>query len=64
VIESRLDLETAIAVDARRNVLFARRQATWFRREPDVQWLDATHELPVGAALAATTDYLAAIVRR
>jgi tRNA dimethylallyltransferase len=64
VIESRLDLETAIAVDARRNVLFARRQATWFRREPDVQWLDATHELPLGAALAATTDYLAAIVRR
>jgi tRNA dimethylallyltransferase len=64
VIESRLDLETAIAVDARRNVLFARRQATWFRREPDVQWLDATHELPLGEALAATTDYLATIARR
>jgi len=64
VIQSRLDIETAIAVDARRNVLFARRQATWFRREPDVQWLDATHELPLGQALAATTDYLAMIARR
>ena len=64
VIGGRLDLETAIAVDARRNVLFARRQATWFRREPDVQWLDATHELPLGEAVAATIDYLAATVGR
>jgi tRNA dimethylallyltransferase len=60
VIDGRLDLEAAIAQDARRNVLFARRQATWFRREPDVQWLDATHDLPIEGALAATTDYLAA----
>jgi tRNA dimethylallyltransferase len=58
VIEGRLDVETAIAVDARRNVLFARRQATWFRREPDVQWLDATHELPLGEALRAGVEYL------
>lgn len=62
VIGGLLDLEAAIAQDARRNVLFARRQATWFRREPDVQWLDATHELPLGEALAATIDYLATIV--
>jgi tRNA dimethylallyltransferase len=58
VIGGRLDLETAIAVDARRNVLFARRQATWFRREPDAQWLDATHELPLGEALRAGVEYL------
>ena len=63
VIESRLDLETAIAVDARRNVLFARRQATWFRREPDVQWLDATHELPLGEASGAIESYLATLRR-
>jgi tRNA dimethylallyltransferase len=59
VIEGRLSLDQAIAQDARRNVLFARRQATWFRREPDVQWLDATSELPLQEALAAATDYLA-----
>jgi tRNA dimethylallyltransferase len=64
VIGGLLDLEAAIAQDARRNVLFARRQATWFRREPDVQWLDATHELPLGEALATTIDYLATIVRQ
>jgi tRNA dimethylallyltransferase len=62
VIESRLAVEAAIAQDARRNVLFARRQGTWFRRESDVQWLDATHELPLNEALAATIDYLTAIV--
>jgi tRNA dimethylallyltransferase len=64
VIAGHLVREEAIAQDARRNVLFARRQATWFRREPDVQWLDATHELPIEAALAATIDYLATIVSK
>ena len=58
VIEGRLTLEDAIAEDARRNVTFARRQATWFRREPDIRWLDATRELPVGQAIAAVAGYL------
>jgi tRNA dimethylallyltransferase len=58
VIEGRLTQEQAIAEDARRNVLFARRQATWFRREPDIRWLDATREIPLQAALAGTLDYL------
>jgi tRNA dimethylallyltransferase len=59
VIEGRLSLEAAITEDARRNVLFARRQATWFRSEPDVCWLDATQALPLDEALAATLAYLA-----
>jgi len=58
VIDGRLSYEEAIAGDARRNVLLARRQATWFRREPDIYWLDATHGLPLTAALSATLDYL------
>ena len=33
--------EEAIEQDARRNTLFAKRQRTWFRAEPDVAWLDA-----------------------
>ena len=45
------------AQQAHRN--YAKRQLTWFRREPDVQWLDATSELPLQEALAAATDYLA-----
>jgi tRNA dimethylallyltransferase len=58
VIEGRLDREAAIAQDARRNVLFANRQATWFRHEPDVLWLDATHVLPLEPASQAVEGYL------
>jgi tRNA dimethylallyltransferase len=59
VIEGRLTLEAAIAEDARRNVMFARRQATWFRGEPDIHWLDATNELPLAEALSTAQGYLA-----
>ncbi len=58
VIAGSMSPEQAIAEDARRNVLFARRQATWFRREPDVCWLAATVEPPLAEALAATLAYL------
>jgi tRNA dimethylallyltransferase len=42
VIDGRLTREAAIELDAKRNFDFARRQATWFRSEPDIEWLDAT----------------------
>ena len=58
VIQGRLSQEQAVAEDARRNVMFARRQATWFRSEPDVRWLDATTELPTAQAQAAIDAYL------
>ncbi|HEY5487423.1 MAG TPA: tRNA (adenosine(37)-N6)-dimethylallyltransferase MiaA [Candidatus Limnocylindrales bacterium] len=61
VIEGRLELDAAVAKDARRNILFARRQATWFRREPDVLWLDATRELPIDHAVEAVEGYLAGL---
>lgn len=60
LIAGRLTREEAIAEDARRNVLLARHQATWFRREPDICWLDATHDLPLAAALAMVGRYLEA----
>ncbi len=41
MLDGRTTLDEAIATDARRNVAFARRQRTWFRAEPDVDWLDA-----------------------
>jgi tRNA dimethylallyltransferase len=58
LIGGRLSREEAIAQDARRNVLFARRQATWFRREPDIHWLDATGALPTSAAGDEIARYL------
>jgi tRNA dimethylallyltransferase len=58
VTDGRLSLEGAIAEDARRNVHYARRQVTWFRREPDVVWLDATLKSPVADAFAAAEGYI------
>jgi tRNA dimethylallyltransferase len=51
VADGEIDLPTAIARDAGRTRAYARRQATWFRSEPGVGWLDATD--PLSAAVAA-----------
>ena len=51
VLDGDLSRDEAIALDARRNVQFAKRQATWFRAEPDVAWLDATADDLVAEAV-------------
>ena len=51
MLDGELSLETAIELDAKRNIAFARRQRTWFRSEPGITWLDATTEIPAVAAL-------------
>ena len=58
VIQGRLERDAAIDQDARRNVLFARRQATWFRSEPGLTWLDAAAELPLEQAMSTVRAYL------
>jgi tRNA dimethylallyltransferase len=42
VLDGTATLEEAVDLDAQRNVQFARRQRTWFRREPGLVVLDAT----------------------
>ena len=42
MLDGECSLEEAIAVDVRRNVLFAKRQRTWFRAEHTLAILDAT----------------------
>ncbi len=39
VIDGSRSVDDAIALDAARNVAFAKRQRTWFRAEPDIQWI-------------------------
>ncbi len=41
VLDGTLSRQAAIDLDAQRNVTFAKRQATWFRAEPGIAWLDA-----------------------
>jgi tRNA dimethylallyltransferase len=59
VIDGAMSVEAAIAEDARRNVGFAKRQKTWFRSEPGIEWLDAEDERATRvAALARVRDLL------
>ncbi len=51
VLDGVLSIEAAIELDARRNLAFARRQRTWFRAEPGIEWLDASD--PDGALVVA-----------
>ena len=51
VADGSRSLDQAVADDAARNVAFAKRQRTWFRSEPDIQWLNATAKDPMPTAL-------------
>jgi tRNA dimethylallyltransferase len=57
VLDGTLTREAAIELDTKRNIAFAKRQATWFRSEPDVTWLDAAGH-PEAEALAAARRLL------
>jgi tRNA dimethylallyltransferase len=57
VLDGDIGVEEAIDLDARRNNAFARRQRTWFRGEPGIEWLDAATD-PFGRAHAAATTFL------
>jgi tRNA dimethylallyltransferase len=41
VLDGKATIDEAIATDAQRNAAFAKRQRTWFRAEPEIEWLDA-----------------------
>ncbi len=40
LIDGSRTLDEAIELDASRNLAFAKRQRTWFRAEPEIEWLD------------------------
>ncbi len=44
VLEGRADVPAAVAETIRRTLAFAKRQGTWFRREPEIAWLDSTQD--------------------
>jgi tRNA dimethylallyltransferase len=53
VLDGALTEAAAIELDATRNVAFGKRQRTWFRAEPGIEWFDATDGPPDAAVLAA-----------
>jgi tRNA dimethylallyltransferase len=60
VIDGSMTLEAAIAEDARRNVAFAKRQRTWFRSEPGIEWLDfADKQAAIATAIVRARELVA-----
>jgi len=59
-LDGELTLDEAIDLDAQRNRQFAKRQATWFRREPSLAVLDATAD-PAAAAIERLDAFLAGV---
>ncbi len=55
-LDGELSLADAVALDARRNEQFAKRQRTWFRAERTLSVLDATRD-PLPAALEAVAAF-------
>lgn len=60
VLDGELTRPAAIELDAQRNVAFAKRQATWFRSEPGIDWLDAAD----AGMEEAATDRIAGLLGR
>jgi tRNA dimethylallyltransferase len=60
VLDGEMDLEAAIELDTARNVAFAKRQRTWFRREPKLQLVDAGGD-PASATIAQLDAFVAGL---
>lgn len=58
VLDGALTRQQAVDLDARRNVAFAKRQATWFRGEPGITWVDATDRDPLPSAMGSARSVL------
>jgi tRNA dimethylallyltransferase len=43
-VEQDVDLDEAVELAIRRTRQFARRQRSWFRRDPRIQWLEAEED--------------------
>ena len=60
LLDGEIDLPTAIERNAARNVAFAKRQRTWFRGEPGIEWLDPTAVDPLPRTLERARELLSA----
>lgn len=63
VLDGEISLDEGIALDAKRNVAFARRQRTWFRAQPADLVIDAAAD-PMTAALPRVRELLARAASR
>jgi tRNA A37 N6-isopentenylltransferase MiaA len=52
VVRGELGVADAVALMQRDTVRYAKRQGTWFAREPDVAWLDVADGMDANAIAA------------
>jgi tRNA dimethylallyltransferase len=41
-VHGEIDLEEAVRLTKKRTRMYAKRQFTWFKKEPDIHWVDIT----------------------
>jgi tRNA dimethylallyltransferase len=51
-VRGELSAATAVALMQRETVRYAKRQGTWFAREPGLEWLDVTTSMDADAIAA------------
>ena len=59
LLDGEIEREAAIERDAARNVAFAKRQRTWFRREAGIEWLDPAAGDPLPRAVTVARRLVA-----
>lgn len=55
-LDGEVDLEEAVRLTKKRTKMFAKRQFTWFRKEPDINWVDITGIRKTGDIFAKVID--------
>lgn len=58
LLDGEIDRETAIERDVQRNIAFAKRQATWFRSEREIEWITRPDADPRNRAIAVARELL------
>ena len=58
VLGNHMSMDDALAQTARRTWAYARRQRTWFRREPDIMWLPGFDARSDVTAIEAARSFL------
>ena len=55
-LDGETDLETAVALIKRNTRRFAKRQLTWYRKNPEIRWIP--HDAPIEIALQSIEEYI------
>ncbi|MBI4682786.1 MAG: tRNA (adenosine(37)-N6)-dimethylallyltransferase MiaA [Nitrospirae bacterium] len=55
-LDGAADFESAVRLTKKRTRMYAKRQYTWFRREPDIHWIDITGIMEAGKIFEKTIN--------